>query len=104
MAADPLRNGTKLAVALVAQALVLLPLALPVLPEATMARSPLPGIRKDFADTVGWHNLVAQVAAVYDALPADERANALILTDKLWRSRRHRYVRQPFGSPNRSQR
>jgi hypothetical protein len=69
------------AVALVVQALVLLPLTLPVLPEATMARSPLPGIRKDFADTVGWHDLVAQVTAVYDGLPADERARAVILTD-----------------------
>ncbi|HVC77730.1 MAG TPA: glycosyltransferase family 39 protein [Candidatus Micrarchaeaceae archaeon] len=68
-------------VALVAQALVLLPLALPLLPEATMARSPLPGIRKDFADTVGWHDLVAQVAAVYDALPAGERPDAVILTN-----------------------
>jgi Dolichyl-phosphate-mannose-protein mannosyltransferase len=69
------------AVALVVQALVLLPLTLPVLPEATMARSPLPAIRKDFADTVGWHDLVAQVAAVYDALPAVERPNTVILTD-----------------------
>lgn len=79
------RRGTLLrpatAVALVAQALVLLPLTLPLLPEATMARSPLPGIRKDFADTVGWHDLVGQVAAVYDALPVDERANAVVLTD-----------------------
>jgi hypothetical protein len=70
-----------IAVALVAQALVLLPLALPVLPEATMARSALPELRKDFADTVGWHDLVAQVASVYDALPPDERANAVILTN-----------------------
>jgi 4-amino-4-deoxy-L-arabinose transferase-like glycosyltransferase len=69
------------AVALAAQALILLPLTLPVLPEATMARSPLPGVRKDFADTVGWHDLVGQMAAVYDALPADERANTVILTD-----------------------
>ena len=70
-----------MAIALVVQALVLLPLALPLLPEAIMARSPLPGIRKDFADTVGWHDLVAQVAAVYDSLPAAERARAVILTD-----------------------
>src|SRR5487761_1015429 len=72
---------TVTAVALVVQALILLPLTLPVLPEASMARSPLPGIRKDFADTVGWHDLVGQVAAVYDALPPDERAKAMILTD-----------------------
>ncbi len=68
-------------VALVVQGIVLLPIGLPVLPESAMARSPLPSIRKDFADTVGWHDLVSQVAAIYDALPARERAKAQILTD-----------------------
>ena len=69
------------AIALTVQALVLLPIALPVLPEAAMARSSLPALRKDFADTVGWHDLVSQVAAVYRSLPADERAQAVIITD-----------------------
>jgi 4-amino-4-deoxy-L-arabinose transferase-like glycosyltransferase len=69
------------AVALAAQAMVLLPIALPVVPEATMAQSSLPGIRKDFADTVGWHDLVRQVAAIYHALPPDERTTAIVLTD-----------------------
>ncbi|HEY1456445.1 MAG TPA: glycosyltransferase family 39 protein [Candidatus Dormibacteraeota bacterium] len=69
------------AVALTAQAVVLLPIALPVVPEATMARSSLPGIRKDFADAVGWHDLVRQVAAIYHALPPDERTTAIVLTD-----------------------
>jgi 4-amino-4-deoxy-L-arabinose transferase-like glycosyltransferase len=63
------------------QALVLLPLVLPVLPEAQMARSPLAAARKDFADTVGWHDLVHQVAQIYDALPPAGRAHAVILTD-----------------------
>jgi 4-amino-4-deoxy-L-arabinose transferase-like glycosyltransferase len=69
------------AIALTAQALVLLPLALPVLPEAAMAHSPLPSARKDFADTVGWHDLVAQVAQIYESLPPTDRATAVILTD-----------------------
>ena len=68
------------AIALAAQALILLPIGLPVLPESAMARSPLPSIRKDFADTVGWHDLVAQVAAIYDSLSPDDRAHAVILT------------------------
>jgi len=68
-------------IGLMVQALVFMPLVLPLLPESVMAQSPLPGIRKDFADTVGWHDLVKQVAGDYDALPPAERAGAIILTD-----------------------
>jgi Dolichyl-phosphate-mannose-protein mannosyltransferase len=69
------------AVALCAQALVLLPIVLPVLPESAMARSPLPTIRKDFADTVGWRDLVNQVAVIYDGMSPTDRGQAVILTD-----------------------
>jgi hypothetical protein len=58
-----------------------MPLTLPLLPEAVMARSPLPAARKDFADTVGWHDLVNEVAGVYHGLPAEQRATAVIITD-----------------------
>jgi hypothetical protein len=66
--------------ALVLQAAVLLPIALPLFPEAVMARSALPSIRTDFSDTVGWQSLVAQVAAVYERLPVRVRSSAVILT------------------------
>ena len=66
-------------VALTAQALLLLPLTLPVLPEPLMARTFLPSARTDFAATVGWHDEIAQVAAVYRSLPAGERKTAVIL-------------------------
>ncbi len=69
------------AVALALQAIVLLPIAMPLLPEAVMARSALPSIRTDFADTVGWPDLVHQVAAVYDRLPPSQRSTTVILTD-----------------------
>jgi 4-amino-4-deoxy-L-arabinose transferase-like glycosyltransferase len=69
------------ATVLVLNALLLMPLTLPLLPEAVMARSPLPAARKDFADTVGWHDLVNQVAGVYQGLPAEQRASAVIITD-----------------------
>lgn len=74
-----LRRST--AVALVLQAVVLLPIAMPLLPEAVMARSALPSIRSDFADTVGWHDLVAQVAEVYDRMPPSRRSATVILTN-----------------------
>jgi 4-amino-4-deoxy-L-arabinose transferase-like glycosyltransferase len=69
------------AVALVLQAVVLLPIAIPLFPEAVMARSALPAIRTDFADTVGWQDLVAQVAAAYDRIPKSQRSRTVILTD-----------------------
>lgn len=70
-----------LAFGLTAQAVILLPIALPVLPESAMARSQLPSIRKDFADTVGWHDLVSQVAHVYESLSPADRTRAVILTN-----------------------
>jgi len=69
------------AIALTVQAGVLLPVVLPVLPEAAMARSPLPGARKDFADTVGWHDLVGQVAGIYDSLSPEDRGRVVILAN-----------------------
>jgi hypothetical protein len=69
------------AIALTIQAILLLPLVMPVLPEDAMARSTLPSIRKDFADTVGWHDLVEQVARIYEGLSAEEKRTAVILTD-----------------------
>jgi hypothetical protein len=69
------------AVALVLQAVVLMPIAIPILPEAVMARSTLPSIRADFADTVGWQDLVAQVDAIYKRLPARDRSGTVRLTD-----------------------
>ncbi len=69
------------AVALVLQAIVLAPIAIPLFPELVMARSALPSIRTDFADTVGWQDLVGEVAAVYDRLPPTQRSGAVILTD-----------------------
>jgi 4-amino-4-deoxy-L-arabinose transferase-like glycosyltransferase len=69
------------AAALAVQALVFLPLALPVLPEAQMARSPLAQARTDFAATIGWHDLVSQVAGVYDGLPPAEQSSAVIIAN-----------------------
>lgn len=69
------------AIALGLQALALLPLALPLVPEGAMARSSFLSQRKDFADTVGWPDLVHQVATVYDLVPSSERARTLLLTN-----------------------
>jgi 4-amino-4-deoxy-L-arabinose transferase-like glycosyltransferase len=56
-------------------------LTLPILPLSTYAKSTLPATVPDVANTVGWPQYVATVEAVVAALPADERAHAVILTN-----------------------
>ena len=56
-------------------------LTLPILPVATFAASSLPATVPDTANQVGWPQFVATVEGVVAALPADERAHAVILTN-----------------------
>jgi hypothetical protein len=56
-------------------------LTLPLLPVATYARTTLPATVADTANEVGWPQFVATVENVVAALPADERAHAVILTN-----------------------
>jgi hypothetical protein len=56
-------------------------LTLPILPLATYARTSLPTQVTDTAEQVGWPQLVATVQRVVAAMPAQERAHAVILTD-----------------------
>jgi 4-amino-4-deoxy-L-arabinose transferase-like glycosyltransferase len=67
------------ATASVALIVVLLPIGLPVLPVQTMASLNLWHARKDYADMIGWPELVQETAQVYVSLPADQRANAMII-------------------------
>ena len=60
---------------------VLLPVALPIVPTSSLHATGLDSLRTDFADTVGWPELAAQVGAVFDALPQSERAAGAILAD-----------------------
>jgi hypothetical protein len=55
--------------------------ALPILPLATFAKSSLPSTVPDIANEVGWPQFVSTVEGVVAALPADERAHAVILTN-----------------------
>ncbi len=63
----------------VALTLVLLPLGLPVLPAKAMADSGIWKARNDFADMVGWPDLVEQVTTVYQRLPLSDRRSVMIL-------------------------
>jgi 4-amino-4-deoxy-L-arabinose transferase-like glycosyltransferase len=63
----------------VALTLVLLPIGLPILPAKVMADSGIWKARKDFADMVGWPDLVDQVTTVYQRLPLSDRSSVMIL-------------------------
>jgi 4-amino-4-deoxy-L-arabinose transferase-like glycosyltransferase len=59
-------------------ALVTVPLALPVLPVSTARVTS--AVNDTTAETLGWPDLTAQVAAVVDGLPRGERDDVVILT------------------------
>jgi hypothetical protein len=55
-------------------------IALPILPVSALARTPIPAMNQTARDQIGWPAYVRQVADAYRALPADERAVAVIIT------------------------
>jgi hypothetical protein len=57
-----------------------LPIALPVLPAATLRTVPLQKINYDLGETIAWPRLVALVAREYQALPPAQRAVTTIVT------------------------
>jgi hypothetical protein len=66
---------------MLAGAVVAMPLALPVLPESALARGSWEAnINKDLSATVGWPDLVRQIASVAERLPGQQRANLVIFT------------------------
>jgi Dolichyl-phosphate-mannose-protein mannosyltransferase len=56
-------------------------LTLPLLPVADYAKTTLPATVPDVANTVGWPQFVTTVENVVAALPADQRAHAVILAN-----------------------
>jgi hypothetical protein len=73
------RRALVLSVAVVL-ALIALPPFLPLLSATQLANSPWSGSGENQFETVGWPELVHQVAATYDRLPAAQRAHTTILT------------------------
>ena len=54
-------------------------IGLPVIPLSALGNTPVPGINQAARDTVGWPRYVDEVDRVYAALPAGDRANAVIV-------------------------
>lgn len=74
------RATTRSLAAFVIGAVVLLPLALPVLPVTALAAGPWEGtINKDLSATVGWEPAVRQIATIVAALPRPERDHVVLL-------------------------
>lgn len=72
--------GFTAALIIVGEALVL-PLTLPILPVSSLAKGPWEGnLNKDLSATVGWGQLVHQVAAITRSLPPAERSHAVVFT------------------------
>ncbi|MFC4116126.1 glycosyltransferase family 39 protein [Nonomuraea zeae] len=55
-------------------------IALPLLPVSALAESPVPAINEVARESVGWPQFVAAVEGVRNALPAEERARAVVVT------------------------
>jgi 4-amino-4-deoxy-L-arabinose transferase-like glycosyltransferase len=68
------------ATAVVLTALLSAVVALPVVPVDRLAETPVAEINEDAIETVGWQQLVRAVADVHRALPAAERASAVVFT------------------------
>jgi len=74
------RAASVASAAVLSSALIAL-LTLPILPLAMYANTTLPATVPDVANTVGWPQFVTTVEGVVAALPADQRAHAVILTN-----------------------
>lgn len=74
------RKPPKLVLAMTLSFALALPVALPVLPAASLRVVALQKINYDLGETIGWQGLVTLVADEYHALPASQRSSTAILT------------------------
>ena len=61
-------------------ALVSAVISLPLVPVSAVGSTPVPSINQAARDQVGWPTYAGQVAAVYAALPTDQRTDAIVVT------------------------
>ncbi len=77
--ASRIRPATAMSAAMLASALIFLPVALPVLPARALHVLPLQKINYDLAESIGWPREVALIAHEYHALPVAQRRLTTIL-------------------------
>jgi 4-amino-4-deoxy-L-arabinose transferase-like glycosyltransferase len=82
-AAEWMRTAARrrlVAAGIVLNALANAVLALPIVPLGALGSTPVPAINQAARDSVGWTAYVRQITAVYEQLPATERAHAVVVT------------------------
>jgi hypothetical protein len=103
-----------IAIVIAAYGVFALPFGLPVLQPETMARYATLGPRgmvttnmgqtlqlpQDYADMLGWRERVEGVAHVYDSLPPEQRAKAVIATDNYGQAGAIDYYGPAMGLPH----
>ena len=77
--ARALRPARVMAGAMLAGAAILLPVAIPVLPDSVLRTIPMQKINYDLAESIGWPRQVHLIAGVYRRLPAAVRLHTTIL-------------------------
>jgi 4-amino-4-deoxy-L-arabinose transferase-like glycosyltransferase len=55
-------------------------LGLPIVPVSSVGSTPIPGVNQVAQDSVGWPTYTRQIASAFAALPAADRADAVIVT------------------------
>jgi hypothetical protein len=80
LARGRIRPAPLMGAAMIASAVLLLPIAVPLLPVTSLRSGGIQKINYDMGETVGWPRLVALVAREYRALPAGQRSGTAILT------------------------
>jgi 4-amino-4-deoxy-L-arabinose transferase-like glycosyltransferase len=69
-----------LAPAAIGSAVIMALIGLPIVPPEDLHGTPIPSIYSESIAQVGWQQLADQVESVANSLPADQRANAVIVT------------------------
>jgi hypothetical protein len=71
-------------VALVAAVILLpvplVPVALPLIPRAQLPHSWVAHLQHDYGEMIGWPELAAQVERIFESLPPEDRARAVVQT------------------------
>ncbi|MDN5856332.1 MAG: glycosyltransferase family 39 protein, partial [Actinomycetia bacterium] len=81
VAEGPVRRAWTVIGGVGANAAISIVIALPVVPLQYLGATPIPTFNQFAQDQVGWPTYVRQIAAVRESLPAQKRANSVVVTD-----------------------
>jgi hypothetical protein len=97
--AGRIRPAAAMAGCMVLSAVLVLPVALPLLPARVLHSVPLQKINYDLAESIAWPRQVALVAREYDALPSAQRRHTTVLTGNYGEAGAIERYRANYGLP-----